>query len=61
MQHPFPYGSSDIEFAIARGEIDHWLHGIAPDTACPIRFHMDFLYRSFTRYLQSNTVLRLFA
>ena len=61
MQDPFTYGSSDIEFAIARGQIDHGLHGIAPDTADAIRFHMDFLYGSFTGYLQSNTVFRLFA
>jgi hypothetical protein len=37
------------------------LHWIAPDTAQSIRFDMDFLYGSFTRDLQSNAVLRLFA
>jgi len=61
MQHPFPYGSSHIEFAIARGEIDYWLHWIAPDTAYPIRFYMDFLYGALARYLESKAVLRLFA
>src|SRR5215475_742758 len=61
MEYPFPHGPSNIEFAMARGKIDHRLPRITTDVAGAIRFHMDFLYRSLTRYLEGNAVLRLFA
>ena len=61
MEHPFPHGSSHIEFAMARGEIDHWLPRITTDVARTIRFYMDFLYRAFAHYLEDNAVFRLLA
>jgi hypothetical protein len=61
MEHPFPHGPSNIEFAMARGEIDYRLRRITTDVAGTIRFHMDFLYGPLARYLESNAVLRLFA
>ena len=61
MQHAFPDSPTDIEFAMARGEIDHRLPQIATNVASPVRFHMDFLHRSFARYLECDTMRRLFA
>jgi hypothetical protein len=61
MEHPFPHSPANIEFAMARGEINHWLHRITTDVAGTIRFHMDFLYGALARYLKGNAVLRLFA
>src|SRR5262247_1938941 len=61
MEHPFPHGPSNIEFAMARGEIDHWLPRITTDVARTIRFYMDFLYGSLAHYLEGNAVFRLFA
>jgi hypothetical protein len=60
MEHTFAHGPPDIEFAMPRGEIDHRLPWITTDVASTIRFHMDFLYGSLTRYLKGNAVLRLF-
>jgi hypothetical protein len=61
MEHAFPDGTSDIEFAMARGKIDHRLSQIATDVARTVRFHMDFLHWSFARHLEGNTMRRLFA
>ena len=61
MEHPFPHSPSNIEFAMARGEIDHRLPRITTDEARTIRFHMDFLYGSLARDLEGDAVLRLFA
>jgi hypothetical protein len=61
MEHPFPHGSSHIEFAMARGEINYWLPWITTDVTRTIRFHMDFLYGALTHYLEGNAVFWLFA
>jgi hypothetical protein len=61
MEHTFADGASDIEFAMARGQIDYRLPWITTDLASTIRFHRDFLYGSLARYLEGHAVLRLFA
>jgi hypothetical protein len=61
MEHSFPHGPANIEFAMARGEIDYRLSRITTDVAHTIRFYMDFLYGSLAHYLEDKAVLRLFA
>src|SRR5712691_9130856 len=52
IEYASPDGAAHIEFAMARGQIDHGLCHIAADVASTVRFHVDFLDRSLTRHLE---------